>query len=79
MRLSAANAFTRESKSGSDLSGTDGTTNRTLTLAATPSFVIHIFVSNAALQLTTDYTRSGAVITFLNAVFNDQNIEVVYV
>jgi len=79
LKVSAGSAFTRDRKDGSDATGSDGDTNRVLTLSATPSFMIHIFVGGAPLHHTDDYTVSGADVTFLNALFNSQKIEVVYV
>lgn len=66
---------------GSDCTGSDGGSNRTLTLTnttLTQQDGFMIYVSGLAISLTNDYTVShlstGTVITFLNPIFNDSLI-----
>ena len=77
--VTATVSFTAQSFVGSDCSGSDGAKNRVLTLSATPTAIVTVIVSNAALMRTVDYTPSGASITFLNELDNDQTGEVLYV
>ena len=74
-----------ENLRGTDCSGSDGSTSRTLTLSNTlettdDSFLV--FVNGLALIPTTDYTvdhnTSSSVITFVNPIFDDQYILVQY-
>ncbi len=64
---------------GSDCTGSDGGSNRVLTISntgATSENGFLVYVSGLALALTSEYTvvhnTSGTVITFLNAVWDDQ-------
>ena len=68
---------TIERKRGSDLNGTDGATNRALTLANTPANLL-VFVNGVLLTLTEDYTVSTDTITFLGAIFNSDFITAHY-
>lgn len=64
---------------GSSLSGTDGATSRTYTLGQSPnSNSIIIFVNGLLVHPTYDYTLSGAVITFVNSMWNDSVITIIY-
>lgn len=67
---------------GSTLTGSDGGTNRTLTLpnSNVSSTGIRVFVNGTFLHQGTgnDYTLSSNVVTFLNAIFNFQTIAVHY-
>ena len=68
-----------ETKEGSDCSGSDGAKNRTLTLTPTTVAAIsHIIVNGAGLHegVGKDFTRSGSVITFLNAIYDVDNIRI---
>ena len=67
-----------ETFTGTSATGSDGATNRVLTLANTPGTILNIIVQGASLMRTLDYTISSNEITFLNALWNDNNIEVVY-
>lgn len=71
--------ITIDRKLGSDCSGTDGTTNRELTLSATPSQIILVSKDGAIQYVTLDYTLNANKITFLNNVWNDQTIEVTFI
>lgn len=79
-------AITTENKRGSNLSGTDGTTNRVLTLSnitMTQAGGFQVFVNGLLLVLTTEYTVShlaaSSTVTFLNLVWNSDYIVVTYV
>ena len=65
--------LTASTITGASLSGTTGATNRTYTASATP---ILIDVDNALLHLTNDYTLSTNTITFINPIFDDQQITI---
>jgi hypothetical protein len=69
-----------EDINGSNLTGSSGATNRTYTLANSNAqaagFVL--IIENAALQQGIDYSLSSDVITFLNAVFDNQDITIDY-
>jgi len=74
-----------ENFTGADASGADGAVNRVLTLnntALTSGDGFLVFVSGLSLALTSEYTvvnaSSGTTITFLNALFNDQQIVAQY-
>ena len=76
---------TTETKTGSDCSGTNGASNRVLTLTNTgltsqPGFLV--YVSGLALSLDTEYTvnhqTTGTQITFLNGLWDDMTIIVNY-
>lgn len=76
---------TTESKLGSDCSGSNGASNRVLTLANTKNTVqggFLVYASGLALALTTEYTvdhnNSGTEITFLNGMWDDMTIVVNY-
>ena len=56
---------------GSDLTGSDGDNNRTLTANASM-----IVVDNQFLHPIVDYTITAVVITFLNEIWNSQNITI---
>jgi len=66
---------TPEEFTGTDASGSTGNSNRTLTTTGTPAMV---YVDNSLLHKGAgkDYTLSTKTITFLNALFDDQNITV---
>lgn len=66
---------------GSNLTGSDGTANRTYQLPHTSSIVAgqtRVFLDNSFLNVTTDYTISNGLITFLGEVWDDQPIEIFY-
>jgi len=72
-----------EYKLGSDCSGTDGATNRVLTLANTAvSSQERVYLDGVRLQQNTDYTVShlsaSSTITFIVPVWNTQKIQVDY-
>jgi len=74
-----------ENYKGSDCTGNDGSVNRTLTIgnsSKTNNNNFQVFVNNSFLHLNVDYTvehkSSGTVITFLNRIWNDQAISVIY-
>ena len=76
---------TSETKLGSDCSGTDGGTSRVLTLSNSRITLDNGFivvVSGSTLHPTTDFTLdhndSSSTITFLNALYDDQPILVIY-
>jgi len=76
---------TTEEYTGSDCTGSNGSLNRTLTLSntlKTKSENFHVYVSGLLLTITSSYTvahnTTGTVITFLNALFNDMEIIVIY-
>lgn len=66
---------TPEEFTGANATGTSGDANRTLTSTGTPALVV---VDNSTLHegAGKDYTLSSNTITFLNALFDDQNISV---
>jgi len=73
----------KDKKLGSNCSGTDGTAGRVLTLTNTKiTQNVIVMVSGAFLVEDQDYTVShiatSSTITFNNAVWNDQYIEVLY-
>jgi len=57
---------------GVDCTGGDGVLNRTLSTNG----VKLVVVDNQFLHPTVDYTTSGNTITFLNQIFNTQNITI---
>ena len=62
---------------GSDCSGSDGETNRTLTVTEASALDKAIItVDNQTLHPTSDYTVLGSVITFINAVFDEMRITI---
>ncbi len=67
-----------ETKLGSDCSGDSGDENRVLTLNATPSTLFLVCVGGQVLFQDTDYTISGANITFLGKIFNTPKILIIY-
>ena len=74
-----------ENYTGRDCTGSNGTINRTLTIgnsSKTNNNNFQVFVNNSFLHLNVDYTvshkDSNTVITFLNHVWNDQVISVIY-
>lgn len=76
---------TTENKLGSDCSGSNGASNRVLTLAntgQTSQAGFLVYASGLALALTTEYTvvhnSSGSTITFLNGMWDDMTIVVNY-
>lgn len=74
-----ANTPKHEDIDGSNLTGSDGSTNRTYTLANTGSIQAQfsIIIENTPLQAQ-DYTLSDDVITFLNRVRDNQRITLDY-
>jgi len=75
-----------ETKNGSDLSGSSGDSNRILTLSntsLTSNDGFLIYVSGLALSVNTEYNVShkviGTTITFLNPIWDDQQIIVQYI
>lgn len=76
---------TTENFTGADCTGSSGEQNRTLTISNTSETnndSFQVFVNNSFLHLNTDYTvvhnTSSTVITFLNYLWNDQSITVIY-
>lgn len=69
---------TIENKSGSDCSGSDGESNRILTLANTPSPLFLVSVGGQILTVTTDYTISTNQITFLGKIWDSMKILILY-
>lgn len=71
-----------ETINGSDLSGTNGTANRTHTLAVTDftADTMQVFANGTYLHQGSgkDYTVSSNVITFLNVMFDVQVITIIY-
>lgn len=67
-----------ENKTGVDLSGISGAKNRVLSLAATPERLGLVFCGGQNLTPVTDFSISGANITFLNNVTNSMSINVLY-
>lgn len=69
-----------EEITGADLTGSDGASNRQYGLgyssAQVPQF--QLIVANSSLQMTVDYTLSSNTITFLNPVWDNQNITIDY-
>jgi len=61
---------------GSACSGSDGAVNRTLTHTRFMGNNSLVMVGGRFLQITTEYTVSGAVITFLISIDNTDNIMV---
>ena len=77
--------MTTEYFTGTDASGSDGGTNRVITLSnvsLTEQDGMFVHVSGLILSLTSEYTVSHSTtstqITFLNALWDDMNIIVVY-
>ena len=77
--------MTTEYYSGSDCTGSDGDTNRVLTLSntnATTQDGMFVYSSGLILSLTSEYTVShkstSTQITFLNALWDDMTLVVVY-
>lgn len=68
---------TIERKKGSDADGNSGNTNRKLTLAQAPNNLL-VHLNGQLLTLTEDYTVSGADVTFLGAIDNDDFITAHY-
>jgi len=76
---------TTESYTGANCTGSSGDTNRVLTLSNTRTTIgngLIVIVANNALHPTTDFTVShksaSSTITFVNSLWNDQNITVIY-
>jgi hypothetical protein len=76
---------TTENYVGSNCTGASGSTNRTLTILnayLTTDDEFEVFVNNSFLHNTVDYTvnhkSSSSIITFLNNIWDDQNITVIY-
>jgi len=68
---------------GSDCTGSNGSENRVLTLTSvlSSSDKVLVFVNNSFLHLNSDYTISYSTtttITFLNNLWNDQPISIIY-
>lgn len=72
--------FLADNKIGSDCTGSDGALNRTLTADHTIEGAIVLINNGAGLHegAGKDFTVSGNVITFLNAVDDTDNIRIVY-
>ena len=77
--------MTTEYFNGSSCTGSDGEQNRTLTLSnsyETSNDNFQVFVNNSFLHLTKDYTvvhnASNTIITFLNYLWDDQSITIIY-
>ena len=76
---------TKEQFLGSDCTGNSGNTDRTLTInntSLTNNNNFQVFVNNSFLHLNIDYTishkESNTVITFLNYLWDDQSITIIY-
>jgi len=71
-----------ENLTGADCTGSSGDSNRTLTLAQTTikSEGVVVVVNGTVLHEGTgkDYTLSENIITFLNPIWDDDNIRVIY-
>ena len=65
---------TKTSYDGSDCSGSDGTANRTLTHTSDLTSSHKIFVGGTYLHETSDYTYTGAIITFIIIIDNTDKI-----
>lgn len=76
--LDSVKSPTIETKAGSDCSGSNGETNRILTLKNTPNTLALVGVGGQILTVTNDYTISGDEITFLGKIFNEVKILVLY-
>lgn len=65
---------------GASLSGSSGSASRTYGLAHANAVTtqFEILVAGAPLMYSTDFTLSGSTITFVNSVWNDQNIVLNY-
>lgn len=77
--------FTTETKRGSDCSGSDGDSNRVLTLSntvRTQAGGFQVFLNGLSLVLTTEFTvnhlAANTTVTFLNPVWDDGYITVIY-
>ena len=69
---SAALSLVSFSYTGSDCSGSDGQSNRTLSFLG----ALLIAVDNQFLQPNINYTNTGLLITFLQPIWNSQNITI---
>ena len=71
---------TKSTIRGSDCTGSDGTTNRTYTIASTPlvSNSVNIIINGTGAHYTADWSISGNIITFLNAVYDTDYIDIDY-
>lgn len=69
-----------EQITGTSLTGSEPSANRTYALANANSVItgMSVIVAGAPLQYTTDFTFSAGVITFLNAVWDNQAINLSY-
>lgn len=69
-----------EDINGTNLTGTDAGKNRTYTLSNSNSVAAQfsIIIENTSLQYSIDYTLSSDVITFLNKVWDNQDITIDY-
>lgn len=71
-----------EEFTGADASGSDGDSNRTITLSQSTAVLqgMNVIVSGTSLHegAGNDYTFSSGVVTFLNALYDDQNIDINY-
>lgn len=68
---------TIERKRGSDFTGSDGATDRTLVLANTP-LQLMVYLNGQLLTLTEDYTLTTDTITFLGVIFDTDFITANY-
>lgn len=64
-----------QSNTGSDLTGIDGDTNRTLAFTNSAKM---IFSDGMFLHPTVDWTQTGGIITFNVVIFNSQQITIYY-
>lgn len=70
-----------ETKTGADLGGSSGDTDRTYTLLRSTTVLessLSIIVNGVHLHLSLDYTISSGVITFLNVIVDYQKIQLQY-
>jgi len=65
---------------GSDFSGSDGDSNRTVTLTNTPltSGTALIYINGRLIHKTQEYSISGSVLTIIGALYDNSYIDVWY-
>jgi len=71
---------TKSTIRGSDCTGSDGTTNRTYTITSTPlvSNSVSIIINGTGAHYTADWSISGNIITFLDAIYDTDYIDIDY-
>jgi hypothetical protein len=70
VNTSTSSVISAVEKTGTDCSGNDGETNRTLSQVS----LTFIVVDNQFLHPTIDYTYATPIVTFINPIFNSQHI-----